>query len=905
MKNNLFVCFILLCITNFTQLSGEISFSNKYATINLSGGSSFRNNSSNLIIDGIIAKDNGSSLLGKTITFSKGNLECENFETANTPVLWQNAPNIVLSSNTTLSNTWYFSGTNKLNGNCHILDLSSNGNLILQPGAKLYINDIHIRGLGDSYNKGRIVFMDDNSQLWFCNASVELVNNITTTIGGIYVNGPTTWILKEHNWRFDQTASLTVDGVTLWKDPAGIVNYGDVKFGAGNEANYLSLIESGTIKALANLDTLSSDTTYLLSISPLMFDYHYVFAPGSSTIGSRITWFKKGFTLPAGATVFIEDPIFIFGPIILNNTGILHLDNNIYLSSDFTFTSGGIISGNGFALNLDGNITLTDDNILTFSTDTILDGHGHKFIFGNNAQLLIDSNVTLTIRNMTFKNTFSAISKMAIRCLDWYGKLVLENVKFEFNDDFEFNMGQLFINNDVIITGTSKFIYTSVLHSYICQHSCLYFDYGTTFFYAPATTDKNLIVMIDNTSDLYLNGATLQTTHTGLRLTKGSLFLDNDVTLSSAATLIFSGLGTEFSMNVGRYVRSVDWHPNGKHLAVGGNATGDDLRVYNWNGTSLSQITSTLNWSVINTVAWDPLGKFLAVGGGIPGNDLRIYSWDGSNLTQLDSALMLSTVRSVAWSPDGKFLTVGGGILGNDLRIYSWDGSNLNQIYSTLIFSNIRAVNWSPDGKYVVAGGGILGNDLRIYSWNGSSLSQIISTLSSSNIYTAVWNPNGKYLAIGGEIPGDNLRIYSWNGTTLTQIESLLNSFDVQSVAWSPNGKYLAMTGDNGPKDLRIYDWNGSNLTELTSRQYGSQGYSVAWSPDSQFLAVGADGSFSMPDDLFVYPMLYIPDATPLTVSNAVTFGDSAKGLSFDLNVFLLSGAFFDIYGMLYNDNLM
>jgi len=537
MKNNLFVSVILFCTINLAQLSGTINFGNKYATINLSMGSSFYNNSSSLIVNVTSEHDNWSYLLGNIITFSKGNLECENFEVGNSSILWQNAPNIVLHSNTTLSNTWYFSGTNKLNGNCHILDLSSNGNLILQPGAKLYINDIHIRGLGDSYNKGRIVFMDDDSQLWFCNASVELVNDVTTTIGGIYVNGPTTWIIKEHNWKFDQNASLTVDGVTLWKDPAGIVNYGDVKFGIGEEANYLALIESGTIKTLANLDILSSDTTYLLSISPLIYSFHHVFSPGYNTIGSQITWFKEGFTLPAGATLFIEDPIFIFGPIILNDTGILYLDDHLHFSSDLTFTSGGLIEGNGYTLILEGNTTLAGNKILRFIGDIIVDGLNNKFILDESAQIAIDNNVSVTLRNMTIKNLQDSTNKGL--SLSEGSTLCLQNVKIELANNYTFTAGTIFFYNDVTISGSTSFIYQSAQNSFISEQTQLLFERGTKFIYDPqSTTNKNLIVMIDETSWLYLDAADLQSTATALQLTKGTLLLDSQVTISSSGPTI-------------------------------------------------------------------------------------------------------------------------------------------------------------------------------------------------------------------------------------------------------------------------------------------------------------------------------------------------------------------------------
>jgi len=60
----------------------------------------------------------------------------------------------------------------------------------------------------------------------------------------------------------------------------------------------------------------------------------------------------------------------------------------------------------------------------------------------------------------------------------------------------------------------------------------LTFDSGTTFVYEPACANKDLIVMQDKTSMLYFYGSDLQMTNTGLRLTKGTVCFDQNVTVS-------------------------------------------------------------------------------------------------------------------------------------------------------------------------------------------------------------------------------------------------------------------------------------------------------------------------------------------------------------------------------------
>ena len=115
-------------------------------------------------------------------------------------------------------------------------------------------------------------------------------------------------------------------------------------------------------------------------------------------------------------------------------------------------------------------------------------------------------------------------------------KLVLDNARLNLSNDFYFDRGQLFVYNDVNVTGTSAIYYRSASPSYIMSGANLKFNPGTTFDFAPSTTGmpgllaKDLFIMGDATSKLTLDGATLKTTLTGMRLTKGQLLLSNKVT---------------------------------------------------------------------------------------------------------------------------------------------------------------------------------------------------------------------------------------------------------------------------------------------------------------------------------------------------------------------------------------
>jgi hypothetical protein len=71
------------------------------------------------------------------------------------------------------------------------------------------------------------------------------------------------------------------------------------------------------------------------------------------------------------------------------------------------------------------------------------------------------------------------------------------------------------------------------MSSTIATQSKLVIDKDVTFYCASAIDNRDLLYMADQTSCLYLDGCTLQSTSTGLRLTRGRLLIDNSVTLSS------------------------------------------------------------------------------------------------------------------------------------------------------------------------------------------------------------------------------------------------------------------------------------------------------------------------------------------------------------------------------------
>ena len=142
--------------------------------------------------------------------------------------------------------------------------------------------------------------------------------------------------------------------------------------------------------------------------------------------------------------------------------------------------------------------------------------------------------------------------------------IVLDNIELTLSRSYSFTTGSLRFEHDVVVTGSQVFTYLTRKSSTIASNSTLLFDIGSTFNYAPTgvgSTDgsffsqteiqdlasglsdnfgvarsttklfpeipKDLLVMTDKSSRLFLNGCTLKSSQAGLRLTKGTLVVDH------------------------------------------------------------------------------------------------------------------------------------------------------------------------------------------------------------------------------------------------------------------------------------------------------------------------------------------------------------------------------------------
>ncbi len=701
------------------------------------------------------------------------------------------------------------------------------------------------------------------------------------------------------------------------------------------------------------LHATSIDATSVLTNAWQSSSYYFNGSEGDQAIG--IVKFLDGFEVRITGSVTLDISKSIDGTIDCNETGRIILNGHLAFAPNIAIANNLTVDGRGHTIILEGDLTIPEGKTLHVTSTTDIDGCGNTLYLEPHANISLDNNATLTLRNMRVKNMRNNSANPMIRPSGHRAQVALQNIELALADDFMFRDGQLFIHDDVIVTGSSIFSYRSTQTSYICDASTFAFDKNTTFEYYPGTIDNSLIQMQSETATLYLDGATLQATHTGMRLSKGRLCFDNNVLLSSTVGTKLTSLTGVASKNMGTQVDDdifmVAWSPDGKYLAVGvgvdpslpnpsdgGVLLNYELRIYGFDGQTLTGITSKdMSGDVVRSIDWSPDGKYLAVGTNndpnivhenIAANDeLRIYSFDGSTLTGVASVNHGSEhVYDVYWSPDGKHIAI---CLTYDpslheLLVYSFDGASLTFVDSVDTSGGtpdttdyVFVVAWHPSGNYIAVGTNnapsgsdlpeiIANHELRIYSFDvvAGTLAGVTSEdIGNIDVRDLSWSPDGTHLAVVMNVysVGEEGRVYSFLGESLALVRSVeLGAVNGLTVDWSPDGKYIAFgrLANSGQDELVVYRYDDFS-SPVEGRYTGLGTRSVAWSSDGNYLAVGidagsstngGDSAITAGDELRIYRANYGAETDAQTFGKGILLGDSSPtGDALDVQV--LAGA--------------
>ena len=717
----------------------------------------------------------------------------------------------------------------------------------------------------------------------------------------------------------------------------------------GDRVNSSAVVYSGTgVRATSNAvnafyNNLAVPTTDSIDGTQFMryHTLHHVFHNNGNAWSIR-GWvrFNDGFTVMPLASVIMDTLTTVSGGFDLRDTGTLILNNDLYLAHNVTLTNGGNIKGQASSTGqantifMGGDLTLASDSYAKTlhitgdwsssgtSGDLIIDGCGHTLNIGDRAQIFVDQNVTLTLRNMTIKTGPKSLMVPPIRLAAHGSKLALDNVMFDLGTDFQFKQGQIFIHDEVAVTGTSAFVYQSPVPSYITSGATWSFEQGTTFSVAPSTftdcpftvnntyTNNAFLVLADASAALSLNGCSFQTTFTGLRLRSGMVLFDNKVAIDTTAGVDLATTGTVSigyfcGATTGNSPRSAAWSPDGRFLAVVC-YVGNVVQVYRFNGSSAPTLLGSAATGIQPySVSWSPDGRFLAVANLNTPRYLQVYRFKGSStLTSLGTVSAGSALYVPAWSPDGRFLAVA--VSGSNIvQVYRFNGSSTPVLLGTAATgTGPRSVAWSPDGRFLAVAT-YDSNTVQVYSFDGSNALSALGAaiVAGSHPYSVVWSLDGRFLAVVN-ISSNTLQVYRFNGSgALTLLGTAATGTTPYSVVWSPDGRFLAVASFGSfVTGLRVYSFNGTSApTALATVPTGASPFSVSWSPDGQFVSVASFGKNAI--QIFRCNYYYTGQPTQ-GFSNGLIFGDKAKGVAYDTDVQILGNATVSISGIVRDDSV-
>ncbi|KKQ48422.1 MAG: hypothetical protein US69_C0023G0008 [candidate division TM6 bacterium GW2011_GWF2_38_10] len=394
-------------------------------------------------------------------------------------------------------------------GNGHTLDLSQ-GMLSIKSNACLYCSNVRLRG----FNQGSIQFGNRASQLRFSDVTATMLDDLTLTTGGIYVQNTSTINTGDHLLSFDLGSSLTVDGSVLWYETLGAADSNNIRPSVAQDPykKRLTLLNNGIIKTIKTLASGGLSVEYTYTITSLA----EVSKGKPLTVSSTTTLSGENNTIIFSA---LKDPIISIAPGKTLTVQDVHFDKFSFDYVGFEGEDSHILFDNNTIISLDiKNYEL--NRTFTFVGECIINGNNGTLVFGPHAGFAVAPDSSLLIQNMTIKG----LSDEQIFCMDNSGTVSFGGaVSLHLDDDYYFKQGsiELMPAAFVDVNESASFVYQSNRRSIINTGATLQMAYGAAFYYDPSINNRDLLVLADEDAAFSLYNGTLVSSTTGMRLTKG------------------------------------------------------------------------------------------------------------------------------------------------------------------------------------------------------------------------------------------------------------------------------------------------------------------------------------------------------------------------------------------------
>ncbi|QQR49050.1 hypothetical protein IPF37_05875 [bacterium] len=367
-----------------------------------------------------------------------------------------------------------------------------------------------------------------------------------------------------------------VSSVTGWAQRSIVNTYGNIPASSWTEGyanNVLIGFQGGDTKPATNFVDNNSNAINAISTATLTT----LVKQNSNAINAGTGGGNTALTIQNSNSIVVLSTQIGLGNIIVS-TSSYALTSDVSLSTNRTLlvTVSSKIDGGGhiisfarnvssvFTINAGLNVVLTNVILRNFSDTAISLGAGSSITFGDGVVIELDKDETLS-RNWIFSGTsylngfgnllnlsFFNISILQpgrlvmqdlfvknmrannIRCVGDKASFTIRNAALALSSNYTLSVGGMFFQQEVMFTGTNIFSYETGQTSTIDTQSTLFFDTNSTFSYAPKIRkNRDLIAMTDVTSRFFAHGCTIQSTTTGLRLTKGTLVVDGKVVLQN------------------------------------------------------------------------------------------------------------------------------------------------------------------------------------------------------------------------------------------------------------------------------------------------------------------------------------------------------------------------------------
>jgi WD40 repeat protein len=249
--------------------------------------------------------------------------------------------------------------------------------------------------------------------------------------------------------------------------------------------------------------------------------------------------------------------------------------------------------------------------------------------------------------------------------------------------------------------------------------------------------------------------------------------------------------------NIGGYVNTISWSPDGRTLIHGA----EDRTVRIWE-VETGRAVRTINGHTdyVNEARYSPDGRRIAS----VAVDKLIKIWDAGTGREIRTLSgHTDFVCVVSWSPNGRRIATGSNATEQSIRIWDVESGRLLHTIPNQ-GGRIMALAYSPDGRRIAS---CTTEEPMVKIWNAENGALIKNIpIENRRPYSLAWNSDNKQLAVGYTSENEGyIGIFDTDtGTRIRQLWPIGLPF---SINWTPDGRRIvAACNFSDGQFIRVYD---------------------------------------------------------------------------------------------------